>query len=283
MKLMQSSHSKYISKVLYFLAVVIFLLTFFMIGGCGAGVEKCLEEGSCGPAVDVKNVAGVIPLNPEAAFWSAADAPVKVNVELGPQMITNPKWPDPSIKSVNISAARNKDTLAIHLEWQDDSVDHRYGPSANYTDQAAVMFPLSGNSIPPISMGVSDEPVNVWQWRAMWEINPTSAKEEGKHARSGFDSGIPAVTFEKRDSPVEDLNAEGFSTLTTQDEQNVSGKGLWKNNMWKVVYKRSLTSPDNGDVQFKHSVPMAVAIWNGGNRERNGQKGIAGWLLLRLS
>jgi len=82
---------------------------------------------------------------------------------------------------------------------------------------------------------------------------------------------------------VEDLNAEGFSTLTTQDEQNVSGKGLWKNKTWKVVYKRSLTSPDNGDVQFKHSVPMAVAIWNGGNRERNGQKGIAGWLLLRLS
>ena len=37
------------------------------------------------------------------------------------------------------------------------------------------------------------------------------------------------------------------------------------------------------DIQFKKSVLMATAIWNGSNKELNGQKGIAGWLLLRMS
>jgi DMSO reductase family type II enzyme heme b subunit len=78
------------------------------------------------------------------------------------------------------------------------------------------------------------------------------------------------------------LNAEGFSTLTRQDEQNVSGKGLRTDKGWQVVFKRKLTNADEHDVQFTGSTPMAVAIWNGGNRETNGQKGLAGWILLQF-
>merc|ERR1711964_690220 len=38
-----------------------------------------------------------------------------------------------------------------------------------------------------------------------------------------------------RVSAVEDLNAEGFSTLTTQAHQDVDGEGNWRNNRWAVV------------------------------------------------
>ena len=78
------------------------------------------------------------------------------------------------------------------------------------------------------------------------------------------------------------MNAEGFSTLTAQEHQDVMGKGVWDENGWRVVFKRELTNADSGDVQFKSSTPMAIAVWNGGNRETNGQKGIAGWILMRF-
>ena len=85
-----------------------------------------------------------------------------------------------------------------------------------------------------------------------------------------------------RKSAVEDLNAEGFSTLTTQAHQDVDGEGNWNNNRWVVVYKRSLTNGDSNDTQFTGSkTPIAIAIWNGQNKERNGQKAVTQWNELR--
>ena len=81
-----------------------------------------------------------------------------------------------------------------------------------------------------------------------------------------------------RVSPIEDLNAEGFSTLTTQAHQDVQGNGNWSNNRWAVVFKRSLTNSDSNDTQFSGGqTPMAIAVWNGQNKERNGQKGVTQW------
>ena len=80
------------------------------------------------------------------------------------------------------------------------------------------------------------------------------------------------------DRSPEDLNAEGFSTLTTQATQNVDGSGNWRNNRWSVVYKRALKTSDANDTQFTGSkTPMAIAIWNGQNKERNGQKAVTQW------
>jgi len=81
-----------------------------------------------------------------------------------------------------------------------------------------------------------------------------------------------------RKSPVEDLNAEGYSTLTTQAHQDVQGAGNWNNNRWVVVFKRALTTTDSNDTQFSGGkTPIAIAIWNGGNKERNGQKAVMQW------
>ena len=81
-----------------------------------------------------------------------------------------------------------------------------------------------------------------------------------------------------RVSAVEDLNAEGFSTLTTQAQQDVDGEGNWRNNRWAVVFKRALKTGDANDTQFSGGkTPMAIAIWDGNNKERNGQKAVTQW------
>ncbi|MDH3257152.1 MAG: ethylbenzene dehydrogenase-related protein [Nitrospinota bacterium] len=245
-------------------------LGFCFILGCGASDTKystCLEDGDCTSQLDVKPFFGDIPESPGSKFWNSPQGPEKTTIDLGPQLITNPQWPDPFVKKVLISVARTETQFAVRLEWEDDTEDNGIGQSRLYTDQAAVMFPLNSNKeIPPITMGGEGFPVNIWQWKAVRQVTADAAQKDSNANLS----------------PVEDLNAEGFSTLTRQDEQNVSGKGTRTNNGWQVVFKRDLKNQDEHDVQFAELTPMAVAIWNGGNRETNGQKGLAGWILLQF-
>jgi len=254
------------------LAYVIF------ISGCGSNsMEFCLESGECELAVDVVKVSGEIPIDPNASFWTDTDRFRLQTVELGPQMITNPKWPNPSVKSVRIAGVQNGSEIGLLLEWSDPSMENKIEVSATHTDQAALMFPLyPGKELPLITMGSENEIVNIWQWRAIWEPSLSAT------SRSRSNRSVIEVLDNNRRSPVEDLTAAGFSTLTTQEEQDVLGRGLWQGKAWRVVFKRTLVNSDSADVQFKYSTVMAIAVWNGGNRERNGQKGISDWILLRL-
>lgn len=260
------------------------VLGFFLLAGCGnnsSDIEKCLENGSCVAALDVVKTSNELSLDPNAPFWSSPDGPQKLKLELGPQMFTNPKWPDPSIKEVTVSAVRNKSEMAILLEWEDNAKDNSFGFSERFTDQAAVMFPLEPQEeAPMITMGNDGRTVNIWQWKASWQKDLDPKKDSQSRRRQ--DSSSISGPVSDRFSPVEDLNAEGFSTLTIQEEQNVQGKGVWRDNRWRVIFRRPLTNSDTADAQFDGSTQMAVAIWNGGNKERNGQKGLIGWVLLRF-
>lgn len=105
-------------------------------------------------------------------------------------------------------------------------------------------------------------------------IDPGMGKNEGVF-NPGRATGNILSDNTLRRSPVEDLNAEGFSTLTTQAQQDVDGSGNWGNNRWMVVFKRSLKTDDPNDTQFTGTeTAIAFAIWNGNNKERNGQKAL---------
>jgi hypothetical protein len=70
-------------------------------------------------------------------------------------------------------------------------------------------------------------------------IDPGMGKNEGVF-NPGRATGNILSDNTLRRSPVEDLNAEGFSTLTTQSHQDVYGSGNWGNSRWMVVFKRRL-------------------------------------------
>jgi len=88
-----------------------------------------------------------------------------------------------------------------------------------------------------------------------------------------------------RFSSVEDLNAEGFGTLTTQDSQDVKGYGVHGNNVWRITVKRTIATKDKGDTQFSKFdgfVPIAFAVWEGSQGERDGLKGRSTWHYLKV-
>ena len=90
----------------------------------------------------------------------------------------------------------------------------------------------------------------------------------------------------ERVSSVEDLIGGGFSTLTTKEKQGrVQGKATWKDGMWRVVMRRPLAS--EGQENEAKLVPgrvqtVSFAVWNGENKERNGQKAVAPWFQLSI-
>jgi len=296
-----------------------------------------LTASASATVIQAIKVSGNIPTNPADPFWSRY-GPTKgkhVVIDMEPQMITNPMWPNPSTKWVNVKAATNGKEIAVRLMWTDPTRNDLMITSQQYKDQAAVMFPVnqSGDE-PPFTMGGNGERVNIWQWKATWDRegagkNGNSAmgdmedqykymamgsagyymyEPDGKLNGSGktgdiskrstildYGMGKNEGVFNPgratgnilsdntmRHSPVEDLNAEGFSTLTTQAHQDVSGSGNWRNGGWNVVFKRSLTTSDSNDTQFSSGkTAMGMAVWNGHNKERNGQKGITQWHELR--
>ena len=299
-------------------------------------------------AADIKavKVSGAIPTSPDNPFWSERYGPTALKhviIDMDPQMITNPMWPNPSTKYVFVKAATNGKEIAVHLEYNDPTRNDIMVQSQQYKDQAALMFPVNqSGEEPPFTMGGDGERVNIWQWKATWDNEGTTRSSmqdledqydymamgsgsyymyEPDGKLSGIDtahqSGTKTGSYKNRGagdiskrstnidfgmgqnegvfntgratgnilsdarmrvSSVEDLNAEGFSTLTTQAHQDVAGEGNWRNNRWAVVFKRALKTGDGNDTQFGGGkTPMAIAIWNGGNKERNGQKAVTQW------
>lgn len=246
---------------------ILLVLVLSGLSACGnhSVFTNCDKEEICSSTVEVQRFSGELPSSPRSGFWKSAEGPKKITIELGPQLITNPQWPNPSVKEVRVSAARNDKEIALHIEWDDEGVDSGQGQTRMYTDQTAVLFPLNRNKeLPSITMGSEGETVNIWIWKASRDLS------------------LRGQVPENAPSPVEDLNAEGYSTLTRQDQQDVSGQGYHDGKHWQVVLKRKLVDDQEEDAQFVGSTPMAIAVWNGGNRETNGQKGLSDWIFLKF-
>lgn len=220
---------------------------------------------------------------------------------------------------VAVKAATDGKSIAFRLEWEDATKDDEALYNAKFGDAAAVQFPLDPTSDPFFGMGDTTFATNIWQWKSWWEndllayagvlnafprsaadfypfdvsggsraeyfVSSDSARKLSMTWNAGWGSGN-LISTQQRKSPVEDLNARGFGTLTSQplQQQNVKGKGVWKQGRWSVVFVRTLDSNDPKDVRLSTgmTIPVAFAVWNGSLGDRNGQKMVTNWYRLFL-
>lgn len=245
--------------------------------------------------IPVAKHSGRLPLDPADPAWERVDS---VRVPL------NPLWPEPyPIPAVAVRALHDGQTLAILLQWRDEIFDGAPVRVEDFQDAAALQFPLSTN-FPFLGMGDAQNPVNIWQWKAGWQqavegqrpdVNTahpamhvdvyTDPQMHGLYRTAGAAGNLLAAPA--MHSPVEDANARGFGTMTSQppDAQNVRGKGFWRDGSWSVLFHRALNSEDDGDVKLApgRTVPVAFAVWNGAQRDRNGRKVVSNWFRLSLN
>ncbi|MGH7227903.1 MAG: ethylbenzene dehydrogenase-related protein [Nitrospiraceae bacterium] len=226
-------------------------------------------------------VAGEIPAAPDDPAWEKIPP---MTLPLSGQVITRPVWPEPTARALIVRSVHNGTDIVFYMEWQDNTKNDRLTPGT-FRDGAALGLPL-GDAPAFFCMGQLDHYINIWHWKADWQsdIDRRAAKAtEGKGAGEGVRR---FEVIPRRVSSVEDLVGGGFSTLTTKVTQGrVQGKATWKDGIWRVAMRRPLvsTDPENearlapGRLQV-----IAFAVWNGENKERNGQKAVAPWFQLSL-
>ena len=154
--------------------------------------------------------------------------------------------------------ARTSERLYVRLRWK-DATQSRKTTVDEFSDGAAVQWALNGADTSYIMGSGPAKPVNIWYWRADHEA-------------------------------VENLAAGGFGSTTHLPEQPVTGKAQYhvqrsgRDNEWHVVMSRPLVSQGKHQANLqKGTIPMAFALWQGEESQRDGNKRVShGWILLNV-
>jgi hypothetical protein len=246
--------------------------------------------------------AGFAPAGvPADDAWSSVwnDAPSQ-QVPLSAQNIVIP-FGGGTVGAVTVKALFDDERLYVNLEWSDSQADAAVNGAELFSDAAALQFPTSGGSATPYTMGSADRPVNIWQWKAVWEkdieegfaVSSTRYPDtytdyypggDDRLYRAAEEVGNP-VAQRSHTSPIENLIAGGFGTLTTSGVQDVAGSGEWRDGSWRVVFARAMdTEGDDSAASFAvgETTSVALAVWDGASGDRNGQKSIAQFIDLTL-
>jgi hypothetical protein len=288
------------------------LLVMFLLAAAALTLLKIPAASSQGVTLVSGWVEGDLPVeDASAAAWQSATA---LEVPLSAQNVAKPFLLESKIKSVTVRALQNEAQVAFLVEWADATEDDSSVAIQDFRDAAALQFPLREGQ-PFFCMGQQGGNVNLWHWKADWQAEIFARKEmeaqypdmyvdyypyaeaaQGKLASvaeytdqnylpaAAAGNLLAATTLQ---SPVEDLVAGGFGTLTAEaaEGQNVQGFGTWQDGKWQVIFSRSLDSAEAEDVVFEpgKTYSVAFAVWDGANEERNGQKSTSQWVSLQLS
>ena len=238
-----------------------------------------------------------VPLgDPFDSVWNQANP---IEAPLSAQNITPPKGGGD--RTITARALHDGERLYVLMEWEDDSEGLLVSRQAEFSDAAAVQFPVSeGETVPSFCMGDPSSPVNIWQWKAAWQADidqgfvgvedaypsmhvdlyPFEEEAEFYPARAVGN----VFAQDDRTTAVDNLLAGSFGTLTQAPDQVVQGTGEWRDGTWRVVFARDLeVAADYTRFAEKQSTNVAFAVWDGASGERDGIKSVSQFLTLEVS
>ncbi len=244
----------------------------------------------------------------EDPFWAAWKRAQFVTVPLMAQQMAMPRSNEVAIPSVRVQGLCDDRSIAWRVEWDDPTPDGNVDTS-RFSDAVAVGFPLDPGA-PPM-MGTRNMRVQILFWKALWQKDqdvgfqdvqdlhpnywtdiywfasgqfpyPVPHAFQNPTSRQWFiahQAGNPMAAF-SRTQPIEELVAEGWSTLTHQPHSATSGRGAWVDGKWSVVFVRPFKTTDPLDYTFAHGTPGQVvfAAWDGAAGNRGGRKQWSNWV-----
>jgi len=190
-------------------------------------------------------------IDPAGSEWQGAPA-ARLSLDPTP-LISQPsvyvqaKWESTdygTTGNLSVQALHNDNGIFFRLQWADATEDDDIRDTNQFTDAAAVLFPVKEDASLS-SMGSPDQPVNAWYWRPDMET-PFSVTSMGTG-----------------------------STRRTVDP-SLRGNGAYTGDAWAVVIGRALQSAGDGYVQLAagETAKVAFAVWEGSNEERAGLKAV---------
>lgn len=229
----------------------------FVLAGVFAVVV--LGTAAVGPMVVDARPAFEIPVesgadegdfgNATTEAWTEVPAST---VSLGASGSSVPAAGNVTVDQMKVRAVQTDERLYVRLSWDDATVDRSTASTRSFADAVAVQLPANSSARPPIAMGGSGNRVNVWYWSA--------------------------------DNRTEELVAGGPGSTTPFEERTVASDATNRNERWHLVFERSLdaTSANRTAIPTDGEMDISVAVWNGSNMERSGQKAVSEWHYLAL-
>jgi DMSO reductase family type II enzyme heme b subunit len=260
--------------------------------------------------IRARRVRGALPADTAADAWRTTDP---VIVALTPLW-----WRDDRIAEVEVKALHNGKELAIHLAWTDQTLDQSTVTPQAFSDGVAVQLSIAQDP-PFFGMGDGDGAVHLWHWKASWqedvaawrdvetaypnaavdwyeaqrtyqrgepfEVSEAKTTEQDPTFMSGWGAGNP-LSEPHRQSAAEEAMAKGLGTLTSRPPvtQQIHAKGVWQDGRWAVVLRRPLSTKAEGDLTLRAGQPVSVAfaVFDGHAGDRNGQKNVSIWHVLKM-
>ncbi|ELY89803.1 ethylbenzene dehydrogenase-related protein [Natrinema altunense] len=218
-----------------------------------------------------------VPAEPDAAAWD--DAPTET-VSLDPQQMALP-YGGGSVDEVTVQAVTNDTHVAFRMEWEDPTADTEINEPNAYSDAAAIM--LRSGSQPPVAMGASGDPVNIWYWRSSWQHSESdpggdmySYPHPDNETKPGQAAGNP-LSKSSYNRYAQNYYATGYGSLTNAETQPVAANGERTDDGWAVVFQREHDASGQYDAAFEDGEQMYLtyAIWDGDADEVNGEKSLS--------
>jgi len=251
-----------------------------------------------GDVIAARYVEGALPgEDPLAEGWDAAEPTL---VPLVAQQLVQPYLEDAGVTELVAHALHNGVEVALRLEWEDDAIDDLDG-IRRYHDAVAVQLPTALGTTPPaITMGAPGSPVHILQWRATWQRDIESGGNTGVDQIYpevvhdimpddvlppdtaalywvGREAGNP-LSQNVRTTPIEEVVAEGFGTVTHLPNQSARGRGVNEDGRWKVSLAVPAARGGVGEGLLPGSSwPISFAVWLGSEENRGARKQISGW------
>lgn len=150
-----------------------------------------------------------------------------------------------AIAKVRVQAAKTAEGVLVRLQWKDGAADTAKA-SGRFADAVAVQFPLNREVSTLPFMGGGGKLVNIWYWNA---------------ANNG----------------AENMIADGFGTATRLATQDVRAHGRHAAGEWTVSFFRPYRSAEGSAIRLSPEggrYPVAFAVWEGSNQERDGFKAV---------
>ncbi|WP_424019294.1 ethylbenzene dehydrogenase-related protein [Halorientalis pallida] len=220
-----------------------------------------------------------VPMDVQASQWQ--NAPSRT-VSLYEQQMALP-YGGGSVGEVDVAAMTNDTHVGFRLSWDDPTRDTGLAKPNDYSDAAAVM--LRTGDRPPITMGGTGKPVDIWYWRASWQYSNNTGASAGdmynyphpdNETRPGTAAGNP-LSHAAYDRYAQNYYAKGFGSLSNASAQNVVANAERTDEGWQVVFVRERSTEGQYDAAFGTDEPvyLAWAVWNGSAGEVNGKKSVS--------
>ncbi len=224
-----------------------------------------------------KKIEGEVPSDPDDLRWGSQEMhgfPLVGQVTVEPRMFT------PTVDMVTAKAVYNDKAVSFLVVWDDPT--HSVAGAMASEEVSGEVSDTSSEGAKGEASPVYDDAVAMQFPAKMPEgaQKPYFVMGDLEHATylAKWDSGAGRVV---------EMSANGQDRVVVQEASQFSGKGVYKNGQYRVVFTRPLTAVDKEtDIPFVPGefIPIAFTAWDGSNGEKEGMRSLSAWyhLLLEL-